>query len=302
MADIRLPADRHRLDLLLVPCTDQRTGKLKSGFETVAECEEEDRSRAVSIRANAPTATVAAIPNGNRATSANSQLARLNLDPLAALNLADRLEAGAESGRPEPTLASRLFMREQRLRWIGGLLELCNRNAGVDTRIVTAIHPSWSYPADWLLDADARLIKNQFRTHLNRGAVTSAAGFLFTHLHGEFEPISQEYQLHFHGLCGGEKLKAFDRLRNKQGYIRTPKIYRPIVINEIKDPARQISYVMQSFWPRKARTPSGRRQREGQRIEEPYQSLYLMWLDKWRFGDLCELNGLRIQGEKLVLS
>jgi hypothetical protein len=46
------------------------------------------------------------------------------LDPQTAANLADTLEAGAESGRPRQTLAATLFMREQRLQFAAGLLEL----------------------------------------------------------------------------------------------------------------------------------------------------------------------------------
>lgn len=42
----RLLADRYRLDLLLVPRTGPRTGNVKIGIETVAECVAEDRARA----------------------------------------------------------------------------------------------------------------------------------------------------------------------------------------------------------------------------------------------------------------
>jgi hypothetical protein len=188
-----------------------------------------------------------------------------------------------------------------RLRYGGALLELVDNNHHLNGGVFTAVHPTLEFPAHSLLDVDARQIKNQFRTHLNRAGVTNAPGFLFAYLHGEFEPLGQMYQIHFHGVCGGDKLKAFNRLRNQQGYIRTPKIYRPIVCNRLQDPPRQISYIIQSFWPKKARVPVGefhRRERSKGRIREPYQSLYLMWLDKWRLSDLCELNGIRIEQER----
>jgi hypothetical protein len=156
--------------------------------------------------------------------------------------LADRLQAGAESGRPQPTLASALFMCELRLRFGGGLLELADNY---------------------------------------RGGVTNAHGFPVACLHGEFDPFSQEYQLHFHIVCAGEKLKTLDRLRNKQGYVRTKKIHRPIRISLLKHQPRRLSYIAQSFWPKKARIPidggdSYRRERSTGRIREPYQSLYLV--------------------------
>jgi len=191
-------------------------------------------------------------------------------------------------------------MREVRLRYGGALLELIENKPNLNVGLFTAIHPSWTFPASWLLEGDARKIKSQLRTHLNRAGVTTAPGFFFAYLHGEYEPISQVFQLHFHGICAGEKLSAFTNVRNKQDYVRTFTIYRPIVINQIEDRARQVSYLMQSFWPQKARAPSGRRQRDGQRIQEPYQSLYLLWLKKCRLSDLCLLNGVRIQGGKMV--
>lgn len=305
LRSLRMPADDYRLDLLLTPDTHPRTGKPRAGFETVVQCHAEDASRALSLRATAQA--ISAISNGIRPTPANSQVMRLNLDPQAALNLADRLQAGTESGVPPQTLASSLFMRDIRLRVPGALLEFLDNYPGTDIRVVTAIHPSWCFKANQLLLVDARKTTNQFRTHLNRAGITKAPGFLIAFLHGEFEPFSQEFQLHFHGICAGEKLKAFNRLRNKQGYVRTPKIYRPIVINQIQDRPRQLSYIMQSFWPKKARVPIDggdfyRRERTKTRIKEPFQSVYLMWLDQWRLSDLCLMNGVHIQGGKMVLS
>jgi hypothetical protein len=302
---LRVPPDEYRLDLLLTPDTHPRTGRPRAGFETVAQCPAEDASRALSLRATAQA--IIANNNGTALAPPTPDLRSLNLDPLAALNLAYRLQAGTESGRPQPTLASSLFMRDLRLRVPGALLEFLDNYPGTDIRVVTAIHPSWCFKANQLLLVDARKTTNQFRTHLNRAGVTKAPGFLITCLHGEFEPFSQEFQLHFHGICAGEKLKAFNRLRNKQGYVRTPKIYRPIVINRIQDRPRQLSYIMQSFWPKKARVPIDggdfyRRERTKTRIREPFQSVYLVWLDQWRFSDICLLNGIHIQGGKMVLS
>jgi hypothetical protein len=156
-----------------------------------------------------------------------ADLPNLNLDAHAASNLADRLEAGSESGRPQPTLASALYMRASRLRFAGALLQLIDTNPYPEIGLFTAIHPSWSYPAEQLLSVDPQQIKNQLRTHLNRTAVINSPGFLE---HGEYESFIRKYQLHFHGVCAGAKLKALDRRRNKQGYVRTAEIYRSLVI------------------------------------------------------------------------
>jgi hypothetical protein len=301
------PPDEYRLDWLLREAINPRTGKPQAGFETVTECQAEDRSRVMTLRATVQTPPIGRGDDRSSSARGSAEISHLKLDRQVALNLADRLEAGADTRRPQPTLASSVFMREVRLRYGGALLEVIDNNQHLDVGVFTAIHPSWAFPAHRLLDVHPRQIKNQFRTHLNRAGVTNAPGFLFGYLHGEFEPFAREFQLHFHGVCADDKLKAFHALRNKQGYVRTPKLYRPIVMNQLNDRPRQISYIIQSFWPKKARVPLGasrfqKRERTKARIREPYQSLYLMWLDKWKLSDLCELNGLRVQLGKMMLN
>src|SRR5262249_25517726 len=154
---------------------------------------------------------------------------------------------------------------------------------------------------------DPRQVKNQFRTHLYRAEVTTATGYIFAYLHGEFEPISGEYQLHFHGVCADEKLKALEKLRNTQGCMRTNTIFRPIVINHIRDRVRQLSYIVQSFWPEKARIlldhgDIGRRVRTKRRVREPHQTLYLLWLHRQSVNHMCLLNGLRIRGGRIAMA
>lgn len=289
------PAREYRLDLLVRPDTHPRTGNRRSGFETVARCEAEDRGRASALRAIAES--VAAIQNGRRPTPLNSPLPKLNIDPEAALNLAERLEVGVASGDAQPTFASALFMRGHRLQIGAELLELTANSSNGEVMTFTVIHPTWTCLASRLMDVDARQIKNQFRTHLSRAGVTEGSGFFFARLHGEFEPNSKEYQLHFHGVIGGEKLRAFNKIRNTQGYVRTGKIHWPIVVKPLEHRARQLSYIVQNFWPAKPRIalPNGvyRRARTKGRIDEPYHSLYLPWLDRWEAGHLQLLNGIR---------
>jgi hypothetical protein len=277
--------DKYWLEHLLLPHIDPRTGRRKAGFETVADCQAEDCRRASDLRATAAAVRRGKLPARSRGG--------IDIDPRAALELADRLEAGAETLIPPRTQASSLFMREERLEKIGRLLEVAEQNRHLPTATFSLVHPAWAYPAAWLPAADPP--KNQLRTHLNRADITQAQGFLVAHLHGEFEPTSQEYQLHYHGVCVGEKLVALNRLRNKQGYVRTSDIYRPIKVSAVneKDAPRQLSYVIQSFWPGKVRLPDGRRARSKRRIREPYQSLYLLWLDRWTMTDLTLLNGFR---------
>lgn len=300
MRSLKEPPDRHRLDLLLRPDIDAKTGKSRHGFETVQQSRAEDRLRAVGLAETARTL----MPDRYQPARAHkvAELQRLKLDGHAAADLASRLQAGAEDGTPEPTPASSSFMRELRVRILGSLLELIDKKQRLRIETFNAIHPSCCFPAHRMMDVDARQKKNQFRTQLIRAGVTNAPGFLFGSLHGEFEPSSREFQLHFHGVCAGEKVKAFQNLRNKQGYLRTENIFRPIVTTELKDIPRQISYCLQSFWPEKFRTPNGPRVRRKRRIRQPYESLYLLWLDKWKLSDILVLNGIRFKDGRLELN
>jgi hypothetical protein len=96
------PRERYRLDLLLGQGIDPRTGKPRAGFETVNQCRAEDRLRAVGLREIARTLT--ADPRHPAAVHQLAQLQRLNLDPQAAADLADRLDPGADTGRPHQHL------------------------------------------------------------------------------------------------------------------------------------------------------------------------------------------------------
>jgi hypothetical protein len=303
LGSLRKPPPRYQLDRLLVPDLDPNTGKARAGFETEAQVLAEDVRRASGLRA---IALGLGWKQAWGISPPEPRLARLNLKTRAASDLADWLEAGVNSGDPAPTLASASFMRDSRLRIGGEFLRLAEHSPHTPVKVFTAIHPSWRCQATRLLGLDLRKIRNQFRTHLYRAGVVRASGFLAACIHGEFEPFSESYQLHFHGICAGDKLKALESLRGNQGYKRTREIYRPVVVTSLNDPPRQISYLMQSFWPNKAQLPRGggmyQRSRTKTRIREPYHSLCLLRLDKWSLSDLWLLSGIRIKGGLMILS
>lgn len=114
LATVRQPSNRRRLDLLLSPDTHPRTRRPRPGFETVEQCRSEDPLRAAGVEEIARTL----VPDPYRPVPADTvaQLQRLELNVQRATDLANRPDAGAKSGSPEPTLASGLYMREQRLR------------------------------------------------------------------------------------------------------------------------------------------------------------------------------------------
>jgi hypothetical protein len=300
---LRKPPRQYMLDRLLIPDLDPRNGKARAGFETFDQVLPEDLGRALGLRAIAAGL-------GKRAWGASApdpaELARLNLDTWAAADLAARLEAAVQSRCPEATPSSAFYMRDQRLRIGAALWETAETSPYQPVNVFTAIHPSWLCPADHLLSLNLCKVQNQFRTHLNRAGVITASGFIAACLHGEFEPFGERYQLHFHGLCAGDKVKALNRLRGRQGYIRTAEVNWPLKLYPLNNPPRQLSYLMQSFWPMKAQMlrPDGTyyRTRTKTRIKEPYHSLYLLWLDKWSIDDMWLLSGIRTTGGRMILT
>jgi len=126
--------DKYRLDLLLVPRIDPRTGKLKAGFETVAQCVVEDRGRGRSMREIAAGIRVIssgmiwpplAVRLGRRGLSPERSPQRAsNIDPEAARNFAGRLEAAAYTECPPPNAGTVFVLLDQRRQFGGRLLDL----------------------------------------------------------------------------------------------------------------------------------------------------------------------------------
>src|SRR5436305_12443298 len=121
-----IPSPEYSLERLLKADINPQTGKSQSEFETVVDCQEEDKGRALDLRQVARTPSPAS--HRPAATRLMAELDRLNINPQAASNLADRLETGAETGPPQPTVASSLFMREVRRRCLGAVLQIIDEN------------------------------------------------------------------------------------------------------------------------------------------------------------------------------
>jgi hypothetical protein len=74
-------------------------------------------------------------------------------------------------------------------------------------------------------------------------------------------------------------------------------------IAALENPARQLSYLLQGFWPTKYRgeepgTDEGLRRRR-RRIPEPHHAQHLLWLSRQRLSDLMWLHGIAIRNGRL---
>ena len=112
-------------------------------------------------------------------------------------------------------------------------------------------------------------------------------------LHGEFEPTSGVYQLHFHGVTTADKAAALHRLKAIAGYERTRTGAAPVRCEQVNDRPHQFTYMLKSYWPSRAvRLVDGERKRDrkGGRIPEPFHTQVLLWLDRQKLADMTLMN------------
>lgn len=269
-------------------------------FETEAKSASEDRLRARRMRRvlNRPGQTNW-LNIADRRWLAKQRPPRVASPPLdhdAIRDLAERLEAGVASGFPPLTLASSLRMRTIRQGLSRALLDAFEDYPDADLGTVTVIYAGWSYtPAELELVTAAKL-KAQFRQHLSRAGVLKLPGPLYAVLHGEFEPSSGRYQLHYHLVTTAAKaaaLKAGLTTKRIKGYCLTATGSSPVRRSRVRDRVRQFTYLVKAFWPGKPIIQidgEAKRVRSYRRIPEPFGTQVLLWLDRQTFADLVVTN------------
>ncbi len=285
----RLPA-KFRLDRILPGTLDPQTGRLKGGFESVTDAEQEDTKRARLIRG-----AVAANSQKNKSKKRpKPQTSLPTINPQEAEALREKLELGLSTGEPQPTLTSSLYFREVRLTTVGALLEATDNIPDHELRVVTVINAGWAYSPAQINGVTAETIKGQFRTHLERAKINQIPGFLIGFLHGEFEPTSGIYLLHYHLLTTAKKAAALkDRLNRRWGYEETTTGANPIVRQRIRDRPQQFSYLFQAYWPEKSVVMidgQPKRTRTKRRVREPYHTQYLLWLNRQNLSTVMICN------------
>ena len=250
------------------------------------------------------------------------QSAELNpRDRSRARRLASTLLRGVAHNQPPASLASSLYLRELRLRVIGALWQLHNELRRLPRVVFTIIPRDFSLTPDELQRFDIRRAKEALRGDLKRAGAGRAGGCLVLFLHGEFNANTGRYQLHWHGWACGEMIQVLQRLRKQRKYQSTRAarvgdtdgVTNRVVISRkpIRNAAWRLSYRLQSFWPGRrtgdlAELKAGKqgryRVRAKHRIDEPYHSLCLLWLDQWRIEDISLLVGMSVVGDRLQLN
>lgn len=273
------------------------------GFEMTRSVTDEDRYRAETFRERAKSA-------GPR------RAARLRA-------LADAIDPEVEQAPQTP--ASSRYMRDARNRVIGAIWELIETGAASahlappdEYAVFTAIPENMSAPLGTLHRVDPTRLMAAFRQHIIRSAQRMGVpveGQLFAALHGAYDPATNSYPLHVHGIVTGGMVKIVNGLRD------LPK-YRPAQPNDGRDAAHTpvrlsrgpltnmpepLTYVMKRFWPlretyldsdglRKAYNSKVTRIRGLAEVE------YLRFLAKWRIEDVTLMMGMHATKAGLMVS
>ncbi len=96
--------------------------------------------------------------------------------------------------------------------------------------------------ADQLTKTTPEISSASFERHMDRAGVSSVPGHLVAYIHGEFEPTSELFPAHFHGLATQEKAEA-SQTEGAMGSIYKRLLVLPSIrIQKIEDREGQLSY------------------------------------------------------------
>lgn len=283
ICDLPLPRDRYRPDLA-EPC--ERSGHR---FETRPEAEAEDLvERATSIRETCAG-------DGD-----------LPFDRGEALDLARRLEESGRGIAVHHTMASKVYMGMMRVRICGALWELADRT---NANTFTILLPDGLMDDHQLLTFDPEAEMQRLRSRLNRLDAKEADGYLFGAIHGEFNPLTNLFEVHIHGLARDGMLEVVDRLRTLPGYRsrKGPEERQKVKVGRkpLDNLPYPITYILQSSWPTRCRGEVNGKIYAGEgrgRIPEPYHTALLLWLDRWSLPQITLMMGMRVGREGLILN
>ena len=249
-------------------------GRAAAPFETRSSARREDRLRAETL---------------SRTTNSSLKTQRLQA----------RLDRNARGGMRK-TFASSAFMRELRRRLCGAFLELIDRERHQNVWLYTVVPEWWRIPGADLRKTKTKNLLQQFRSQLNRRGLAQLEGWMVVAIHGDYDPVSDIFNIHLHIICAGDKAKAIEELRGTRLYQPTGFVARPIVRQRLQHAPRQVSYfVCQPFWPAKFRAEN---RSPGRRTRIPAERLseWLIWMDQQTFTDLIWLHNCEIKNGRLV--
>ena len=221
-----------------------------------------------------------------------------------ALALADLLDPQVTLEAPKSPASSR-YMRDQRIRRIGGLWKcVAEDKTGIVVRY-DVVKPKWSYSVAGLRQIKALQLKREFSADLDRaalkvkpGGASECEGFLYAALHGDFESPRYRYQLHYHVMATGDWAAVIDKMRKQRGYQSSSGVKTPIRTREdLTDLAYALTYILKTYWPGKWKghvsgVQMDRRTRAHREIPGRFNCHALLWQHQQKLDDMIVMRGI----------
>lgn len=264
------------------PLTRWRVDLHSKGFEAVKAATKWDKRRVRQFREQA------ALWKGKRRERA--------------LALADQLDPKLNPIGPASPASAR-YMRDQRIRRIGGLWRcVAEDKTGIVVRY-DVVKPKWSYSVAGLSKVTAARLKAEFRADLDRaalkvkpGGAAECEGFLFAALHGDFEFPLYRYQLHYHVVATGDWVAVIETMREQLGYQATERVKTPIRKEvDLTDLAYALTYILKSYWTGTWKgfvsgQQTDRRSRGHRAIPDRFSCHALLWQHQQKLDDMIVMR------------
>lgn len=217
------------------------------------------------------------------------------------------------NGRPL-SAASRVAMREWRVRVTGCLWALIDPLTADQWMAFTLVLPSWWVKSRDLKCVNAKQLMSRLRAALHRAGSGSASGWLYAMIHGEYDGATGGFSVHVHGLATEGMVQVLRALRkqpqfhrNKIDQTRYPiiNVRRKLLIQSPeRDYPALISYASKSYWVQHDSQieDDGVRRRLGKKhmIDGKHLVRCLIWLHANRVKDQVLLVHLSVVDGELV--
>ena len=209
--------------------------------------------------------------------------------------LADKLESCAPNARCR-SAACPICCRRLRMWITGAVLELLD---GIPDPIAATLIPSGqAVPTGDLRDFSPKRFGDMLRQQLRRAGAGSQ--IIVGGIDGDYDEMRQSWQPHFHLIAPAALKPTFDELRDRF-YPNSDRVHRPVLTQPVKDPARQVSYCVKSYWLQKVRylDGAGEKRRAPRRLDNALHVDWLVWRDQFPLADFLFLHGVRRYGGEL---
>lgn len=223
---------------------------------------------------------------------------------------ANALAAKLDGSGDYPSMASPVYMREQRNRIGGHLYKLIVETGAEDTAVAfTLIPKGWRLTPRELQDFDVVKAIAAVRSALNREGARDASGWAIMFVHADFNEDTKGWEFHLHGIADGEMVEVIRRLSARvkfQSDRGDPDgVWTRVMVQgpPLTDLPRPLTYIIKSYLPGIStyRSKTGHRNRTCHRaISQPFYTQALLWMDRRQLKDICLMMGLHVTREGLT--